>query len=77
MIRRFLALSLALTTAGALLQAPAQAQMKRNPTLQSFSEPVEAAVRNLPRRGVRAYALRGDAPSESWLPAGGATPQVA
>lgn len=44
---------------------------------QSFSEPVEAAVRNLPRRGVRAYALRGDAPSESWLPAGGATPQVA
>lgn len=44
---------------------------------QFFSEPMQAAVRGLPLRGVRAYALRGDAASESWLPAGAPTPQVA
>ncbi|KAF1712782.1 DUF58 domain-containing protein [Pseudoxanthomonas sacheonensis] len=35
---------------------------------QEFGRPVESALENLPRRGVRAYSLQGDAPSESWLP---------
>lgn len=45
---------------------------------QEFGRPVESALENLPRRGVRAYSLQGDAPSESWLPLlGRAQSQVA
>lgn len=35
---------------------------------QVFADPIEAAVRTLPGRGVRAYALRADSPSDAWLP---------
>ena len=35
---------------------------------QEFKQPVEHALQQLPRRGVRVYSLQGDAPSESWLP---------
>jgi hypothetical protein len=45
---------------------------------QEFGRPVESALENLPRRGVRVYSLQGDAPSESWLPLlGRAQSQVA
>jgi len=45
---------------------------------EEFGRPVESALENLPRRGVRAYSLQGDAPSESWLPLlGRAQSQVA
>lgn len=45
---------------------------------QEFGRPLESALQNLPRRGVRAYSLQGDAPSESWLPLlGRAQSQVA
>lgn len=33
-----------------------------------FVQPLEAALDKLPKRGVRAFELRADAPSESWLP---------
>ncbi|MFT3897925.1 MAG: DUF58 domain-containing protein [Thermomonas sp.] len=33
-----------------------------------FMAPVEAAVQQLPARGVRVQLLAGDAPSDSWLP---------
>lgn len=43
-----------------------------------FKQPVEDALQQLPRRGVRVYSLQGDAPSESWLPLlGRAQSQVA
>jgi uncharacterized protein (DUF58 family) len=43
-----------------------------------FVRPLEAALEKLPGRGVRAFELRGDAPSESWLPLlGRAQAQVA
>ena len=45
---------------------------------EEFNRPVEHALETLPRRGVRVYSLRGDAPSESWLPLlGRAQSQVA
>ena len=45
---------------------------------EEFGRPLESALENLPRRGVRAYSLQGDAPSESWLPLlGRAQSQVA
>ena len=45
---------------------------------EEFARPVERALENLPRRGVRVYSLQGDAPSESWLPLlGRAQSQVA
>lgn len=52
----------------------AQRQRWRN----EFKQPVEHALQQLPRRGVRVYSLQGDAPSESWLPLlGRAQSQVA
>jgi len=46
---------------------------------QAFAQPLQDALAQLPRRGVRACALPVDAPSESWLPLfhGAAQPQVA
>ena len=35
---------------------------------QEFVAPVEAALAQLPVRGVRVQVLSTDAPSESWLP---------
>ncbi len=34
----------------------------------TFSTPIDEALRMLPTRGIRAFALRGDAPSDAWLP---------
>jgi hypothetical protein len=34
----------------------------------TFMAPVEAALQQLPARGVRVQSLAGDAPSDSWLP---------
>ncbi len=43
-----------------------------------FGDPVQDALKTLPRRGVRVFSLQGDAPSESWLPLlGRAQSQVA
>jgi hypothetical protein len=45
---------------------------------EEFTRPIERALETLPRRGVRVYSLRGDSPSESWLPLlGRAQSQVA
>jgi len=46
------------------LAVPAQRQRWR----QQFVAPLEAALAQLPTRGVRVQVLSSDAPSESWLP---------
>ena len=46
------------------LATPAQRQRWRN----EFLAPIEAALAQLPARGVRVQLLSSDAPSESWLP---------
>ena len=35
---------------------------------REFMAPVEAALQQLPARGVRVQSLAGDAPSDAWLP---------
>lgn len=43
-----------------------------------FAQPLQQALEQLPRRGVRVFSLQGDAPSDSWLPLlGRAQSQVA
>ncbi len=51
------------------LAAAAQRQRWR----QAFMAPVEAALQQLPARGVRVQLLPGDAPSDAWLPLLGRT----
>ena len=51
------------------LATAAQRQRWRN----EFVAPVEAALAQLPVRGVRVQMLSSDAPSESWLPLLGRT----
>lgn len=56
------------------LAAPAQ----RARWQEEFSQPLQHALEQLPRRGVQVYGLQGDAPSDCWLPLlGRAQSQVA
>ncbi len=65
------------TAAPANASAPAQAgrieldlasAAQRQRWRQSFVEPVQAAIAQLPKRGVRVQAVSTDDPSDAWLP---------
>ncbi|MFT3755023.1 MAG: DUF58 domain-containing protein [Pseudoxanthomonas sp.] len=52
--------------------------VQRQKWRDEFVQPVQSALENLPRRGVRVFELCSDAPSEAWLPLlGRAQAQVA
>lgn len=50
------------------LQLDLASAAQRQRWRQAFVAPIEAALAQLPARGVRVQALSSDAPSESWLP---------
>lgn len=65
-------------TAGHRLELDLGNASQRQRWREEMVQPLEAALDRLPRRGVRAFELRADAPSDMWLPAlGRAQAQVA
>ena len=65
-------------TAGHRLELDLGNASQRQKWREEMVQPLEAALDRLPRRGVRAFELRADAPSDMWLPAlGRAQAQVA